>query len=347
MRNVLKPFGAKATDSSSLLFVKTRIILTILYVAILAGILLASSGISRSLFSERLRFRFNESFSGQEVSGRLPPPGPNMGNIQKDFQNTILLVNGMLLLVAAGLSYGLAGLTLRPIRSAYQRQRQFLSDASHELRTPLAILQTGLESQLRRNTNVKDTKKIKSHLEEVDRMTRLVEDLLQLSYFAERNNQISNKERIDLGLLLKKTTERFKELAAKNQITIDFVMATGSNATILGDKDLLSQAITNVLKNAIYYNKPGGKIVARFSKNPTQAVIEIEDTGMGMNAEDLAHVFDRFYRAEKSRSRGTGGSGLGLSITYAVLHAHQGNIDIQSVPDKGTKVVMTLPVHHI
>lgn len=342
MQNVSKPFGGRATDSSSLMFVKTRIILTLVYVVILAGILVSSSGISRYIFSERLRARFDESSSGQEVSERPPAPSPDMRNIQEDFQSTILMVNGVLLIVAAILSYGLAGLTLRPIRSAYQRQRQFLGDASHELRTPLAILQTGLESQLRRNKDTKEEKKIKSHLEEVDRMTRLVEDLLQLSYFAERNINLPNKENIALAPLLRETSERFIELAAKNDINIDcFVDA---DITVLGDKQMLSQAITNVLKNAVCYNKSGGSVEVRLSQEQSQAVIEIEDTGIGMNSEDLAHVFDRFYRAEKSRSRGTGGSGLGLSITYAVIRAHRGKIDIQSVPDKGTKVVITLPI---
>ena len=344
MRNVLKPFGAKATDSSSLLFVKTRIVLTIVYVAILAGILASSSGISRSIFSERLRARFDESTSGQEVTDRLPPPGPDMRNIQEDFQSTIFMVNGVLLIVAALLSYGLAGLTLRPIRSAYQRQRQFLGDASHELRTPLAILQTGLESQLRRNKDTKEEKKIKSHLEEVHRMTQLVEDLLQLSYFAERNINIQNKEKIELASLLRETAERFTELAAKNDINIDCFMNADAGVTVFGDRQMLSQAIANILKNAVCYNKSGGSIEFRLSKEQSQAIIEIEDTGIGMKPEDIAHVFDRFYRAEKSRSRGTGGSGLGLSIANAVIRAHRGKIDIQSVPDKGTRVVITLPI---
>jgi len=344
MRSVLKPFGEKATDSSSLMFVKTRIILTIMYVIILAGILVSSSGISRYIFSERLRARFDESTSGQEVSGRLPPPGPDMRNIQEDFQSTILMVNGILLIVAAILSYGLAGLTLRPIRSAYQRQRRFLGDASHELRTPLAILQTGLESQLRRNKDAKEEKKIKSHLEEVDRMTRLVEDLLQLSYFEERNINTPNRESIELATLIRETVERFTELAAKNDITIDCFISADANVTVLGDKQMLSQAIANVLKNAACYNKSGGSVEVHLSEIQSQAVIKIEDTGIGMKAEDLAHIFDRFYRAEKSRSRGTGGSGLGLSIADAVTRAHRGKIDIESVPDKGTKVVITLPV---
>lgn len=344
MRNVLKPFGAKATDSSSLMFVKARIVLTIVYVVILAVILVSSSGISRSIFSERLRARFEESTSGQEVAELLPPPGPDMRNIQEDFQSTILMVNGVLLIVAAILSYGLAGLTLRPIRSAYQRQRQFLGDASHELRTPLAILQTGLESQLRRNKDMKEEKKIKSHLEEVHRMTRLVEDLLQLSYFAEWNVNILNKENVELATLLRETVERFIELAAKNDVDIDCFVNVDANIIVLGDKQMLSQAIANILKNAVCYNKFGGSVVVRLSQEKSQAVIEIEDTGIGMDPEDIAHVFDRFYRAEKSRSRGTGGSGLGLSIANAVICAHRGRIDIQSVPDKGTKVVITLPI---
>jgi two-component system, OmpR family, sensor histidine kinase CiaH len=344
MRNVLKLFGEKGTDSSDIMFVKTRIVLTFVYVAILAGILLSSSGISRYIFSERLSKRFSESTSGQGAAEPLLPPGPDMHNIEQDFQSTILMVNGALLIVAAILSYGLAGLTLRPIRSAYQRQRQFLGDASHELRTPLAILQTGLESQLRRNTDTKEDRKIKSHLEEVHRMTRLVEDLLQLSYFAERSMNIPNKENVELASLLRETAERFTELAAKNDVSIDCFVNADTEVTVLGDKQMLSRAIANVLKNAVCYNKPSGSVGVRLSEVQSQAVIEIEDTGIGMNPEDIAHVFDRFYRAEKSRSRGTGGSGLGLSIAHAVIRAHRGKIDIKSVPNKGTRVMITLPI---
>jgi signal transduction histidine kinase len=267
-----------------------------------------------------------------------------MRNIQADFQNTILMVNGVLLIVAAVLSYGLAGLTLRPIRSAYERQRQFLGDASHELRTPLAILQTGLESQLRRTKDTKEAKKIQSHLEEVHRMTRLVEDLLQLSYFAERNINIPNKKNVELTPLLQEAVERFTELAEKNEIRMNCLINVDTGISVLGDKQMLSQAITNILKNAVYYNKSGGSVEVRLSREQSRAVIEIIDTGIGMSSEDIEHVFDRFYRAEKSRSRGTGGSGLGLSIADAVIRAHRGSIDIHSVPDEGTSVLITLPI---
>lgn len=325
------------------MFTKARIVLTVVYVAILASILVSSSGISRYIFSERLRTRFDEATLGQEVAGRLPPPGPDMRKIQEDFQSTILMVNGVLLIAAAILSYGLAGLTLRPIRSAYQRQRQFLGDASHELRTPLSILQTGLEGQLRRNKDTREDRVIKSHLEEVDRMTGLVEDLLQLSYFSERNINMPNKEEVALAPLLRETVERLMELAAKNGVRIDCSIDADTDAIILGDRQMLSRTVTNIIKNAICYNVPGGSVDVHLLEEPSRAIIEVEDTGVGMNAEDLAHVFDRFYRAEKSRSRGTGGSGLGLSIAYAVIRAHGGEIDIQSIPDKGTNVVITLP----
>lgn len=347
MRNALKPFGGKATDSSSLMFIKTRVLLTIVYVAILVGILASSSGISKYIFSERLRVRFDELISGQQVAEPLPPPGLDMRNIQEDFQNTILMVNGALLIVAAVLSYGLAGLTLRPIRSAYRRQRQFLGDASHELRTPLAILQTGLESQLRRNKDTKEEKKIKSHLEEVHRMARLVEDLLKLSYFSEQSINLPKRENIELAPLLRETVERFEELAAKSNINFDLFTNDDTHVAVSGDKEMLSQAIANILKNAICYNKSGGSVEVRLSEAQSRAIIEIKDTGIGMSSQDIDHIFDRFYRAEKSRSRSAGGSGLGLSIADAVIRAHRGKIDIQSIPEKGTRVIVTLPVLRI
>jgi signal transduction histidine kinase len=329
------------------MFVKTRIALTFVYVIILAIILVSSGGISRYIFSAQLESRFEGAATEDQKREHLPPPNPDMDHIREDFQNTILFVNGFLLIIAAMLSYGLAGLTLRPIKRSYEQQRRFLSDASHELRTPLAILQTGLETQLRKSTRSTEQKLLQSHLEEVERMTQLVENLLTLSNFAEGDGGLTLMESFEIKPLIEKTIDRFKPLAQKGKIQINFQYPQHDDFIICGDTTLFSHAIANIISNAIAYNSKGGSVTVNLLKIDNQAVIEITDTGIGMHEDDAIQAFDRFYRVDKSRSRGTGGSGLGLSIALAIVRAHGGNILLSSNLGEGTTVTIQLPLSSI
>ena len=348
MLNVLKRSGGKATDSSNRMFTKTRLALTLVYVIILAGILASSSGISRYIFTERLRTRFEGSERPNEAAGMRPPATPpDMRNIQTDFQETILLVNGLLLIFAALLSYWLAGITLRPIRASYDRQRQFLSDASHELRTPLAILQTSLENQRAKVKGSEDKVKIDSHLEEVARMSHLVDDLLKLSSGNEGGGNKIQKSDIDVVGLVQVTMDRLQSLADSYNVTMTLKKTSDKKLTILADEVSISQALANILKNAVLYNKPDGRVLVHIAREKSRAIIKIEDTGIGMSDEDQKHAFDRFYRADKSRSRQTGGSGLGLSIAQSIIQAHHGTIQIASKPAEGTTVTISLPLSDV
>lgn len=344
MPNVFRPFGGKVTNSFSQMFTKTRLTLTFVYVIILAAILISSGAISRSIFIDRLAYRF-ETFEAQleETTDRRPPP-PQRIYIQEDFQETIVIVNGLLLLLAGLLSYGLAGLTLRPIQLAYERQRQFLSDASHELRTPLAILKTDLENQLHRSTSDRQKDELESHLEEVDRMSHLVDDLLHLSRMTERTDALQETQRIDLVSLLELSVKRLSPLAKSHDINLTY-KGTETNICVLGNQELLLQALANVIKNAIAYNKPKGTVDVSLNKEKQTAIVTIEDSGIGIKETDQAQIFNRFYRVDKSRSRNTGGSGLGLSITQSIIQAHKGSISIKSELKKGTIVTISLPIH--
>jgi signal transduction histidine kinase len=347
MLNVFKLFGVKDTDSFDAKFRHSRITLTVIYVIILAVILVISSSVTREIFSQRLHTRFY-SFETFTQSGiiieRMPPP-PKAEDVQSDLLNVLLIVNGSLLIIAGFVSYWLAGITLRPIKVAYLRQQQFLSDASHELRTPLAILQTDIENQLSIVKDLKHRENLLSQQEEIIRMAHLVNDLLMLSRLNEQNKELRHFKVIDLHEVVKKATDRFIPIFEQQKIDFKLVKSKNLKLTILGDETLLIQAIGNVINNAIIYNTKPGTVMVEVSQKDNQAVIAVTDTGIGMSDDELTQVFNRFYRVEKSRSRQTGGSGLGLSIVQSIIKAHNGLISIISEPSKGTTVTITLPIH--
>lgn len=345
MPNVFKPFGEKATDSFNQQFRRSRLILTLLYVAILAIILTISGGVTRQVFSQRLVARFHPyTITIIERPERMPPI-PAVDDVRADLLQSLLLVNELLLVIAGLLSYWLAGITLRPIQTAYEKQRRFLSDASHELRTPLTILQTDLENEAHQAKTDEERHAIQSHLEEVQRMTRLVNDLLTLSRLADQPPQTEALEVVDLTSLLNACVTRLTPLAEKHHVHLLLTPTSSPIPVATPNEDLLVQAFTNVLHNAILYNKEEGDVEISIKEEANTAVITIHDTGIGMNPHDLQRVFDRFYRADKSRSRRLGGSGLGLSIVQSILHRIHGSITMESAPNQGTTITLALPIH--
>lgn len=344
MLNAFKPSGVKATDSRRDRFWSARTQLTVTYTAILAVILLISSSITYTAFSNRLTERFDRFPPRQPLvlPEGIVPPRPE--DVLRDLLYSLVFVNSLLLVLASVASYWLAGMTLEPIREAYERQRRFLGDASHELRTPLAILQADLENSLSAPKISNEWREqAESHLEEVDRMGTIVKDLLLLSHLDEAIPSEEPITRIDLVHFLQGITERFRAFAAQHDVTID-VRPSLSALAILTKQELLTKAVSNIVKNAIVYNKPNGKVIIELTQDRALAHIQIQDTGIGISSKDVNKVFDRFYRVDKSRSRQTGGSGLGLSITRSIVDQLHGSIDIKSELGTGTTVALALPL---
>ncbi len=339
MPNVLQRSAEKVTGSLSGPFHEARLVLTAIYMVLLAIILVTASAVTYSTFSSRLTYRVT----------RLPEKAPferdvfvlSPTDVRKDLLHTLLLVNGILIAGAGAASYFLAGLTLRPIQHAYQRQQQFIGDASHELRTPLTILHAELENELRGTPEKENRARLESKLEEVDRMSRLVADLLTLSRTDEGSVAITATD-VDLATITRASCERLKPLAAEHNIQL--AMTAPSSLVVVGNSDLLGQAITNVVKNALTYNKPGGRVDVHVMREKTHAVIQVTDTGIGIAPEELPHIFDRFYRIDKSRSRSLGGSGLGLSIVQSIIQLFEGTIDVASNLNEGTVITLKVPI---
>ena len=227
------------------------------------------------------------------------------------------------------------------LEDALSLNRRFSADVSHELRTPLTIMRGELEqviSEQDLNPSVHDA--VGSALEEIGRMSKIVESLLAIARLDSGPDAIEPRA-ADLGTLCTWVVEQMHPLAEEKHIDIR------AHVTVLEaliDTARMKQVLVNVIDNAIKYTLPGGSIELTAFTSDGMAVIEVVDSGIGIPAADLPHVFDRFFRADTARSRGSGGAGLGLSIVKAICHAHGGSISLQSSEGIGTVVRIELPL---
>lgn len=225
---------------------------------------------------------------------------------------------------------------------AFQHINRFSADASHELRTPLTILQLELEGiaqNHRDNGSLSD--QIGSALEETDRMSRIVESLLAISRL-DAGEVRMDRTRLDLGELATSTGNQMVLLAEEKSIHL--CMHTLAGVQVEGDRTRLQQVIVNLIDNAVKYTHRGGEVEVRVGVEGKTAVLEVTDNGPGIPAYALPHVFERFYRADKARSRANGGTGLGLSIVKAICVAHNADVKVSSYEGRGTSFRVELPL---
>ncbi len=260
---------------------------------------------------------------------------------ESNVKQNLLLLNLVTLGLGGGASYWLARRTLKPIEASMEAQSRFASDASHELRTPLTAMQTEIEVALRdkRLTLVEARELLDSNLEEVGKLRSLAEDLLQLS--RAENQQVST-ETVDLSEVVRQVMERYESAAKQRKVTFKTQL---KSVTSRGDAASLVEVVAVLVDNAIKYSPRGSQVKIAVNQIKHQAVIEVRDRGDGIAAEHLPHIFDRFYRAESSRSKQqASGYGLGLSLAKHIVDAHGGVIDVSTVPHKGSTFKVTLPV---
>lgn len=333
-----KQFGGSVTDLQSNLFIKTRLRLTFFYVLIIAIVLLIFSQFIYFGFSRNIRhdsFEFGRRWSAERYAF--------IERAENQLSTILITVNAGILIITGILSYFLAGRTLRPIQDALEQQKRFLSDASHELRTPLTILKTNIEVELQGKAFAgKHGENLKSNLEEVNHMSTLVNNLLLLSRYD--SSRIDGKvQSVSLSTVLANTVKRMRKYSSSRNITITFTQGNIKNVKIKGDKDLLESAFSNIIKNAVDYNKEKGKVMIRAQSAKGEVEIKITDTGAGIAAQNIPYLFGRFYRIDESRTV-TPGVGLGLSIAQAVINDCGGAISVESKINRGTTVAVTLPV---
>lgn len=224
-----------------------------------------------------------------------------------------------------------------------QMRNDFISNASHELKTPLSAMKILIESLLHQDTpDPSMTKEFLGDInQEIDRLSAIVGDLLTIVRFDSKSEKLQ-MEPIALDELLFDTLSRLSPVAKKAKISIE--PSCDELCFVNGDPIKLQQVIYNLVDNAIKYTPEGGSVWVRLYTEAQKAVLEVRDNGIGIPKESLPHLFDRFYRVDKARSRSTGGTGLGLSIVQSVVHLHGGDIEVDSEDNVGTVFHVYLPL---
>jgi two-component system, OmpR family, sensor kinase len=229
--------------------------------------------------------------------------------------------------------------TLERLEALFTSQQRLLADVSHELRTPLTVIKGNVD--LMRRMKSLDAESLTSIDQEAGRLTRLVGGLLLLAQ-AESGKLTLVMQKVELDLLL---TEVFQEMSVLAGSKVHVHLNEIDQVYVKGDRDRLKQVFINLTANAIQYTPQGGDVFLSLEQIKDQARVIVRDTGPGIPAEDLPHIFERFYRAEKSRTRGKStGFGLGLSIVNWIVEKHGGRIEVVSQEGKGTTFAVWLPL---
>lgn len=298
---------------------------TVLLTALPVSLLLAGAigyWLARTALTpvERLRARTNE-ITADKLDRRLPVDNPD-----DELGGLTATINDM----------------IARLERSFVEIRRFTADASHELRTPLAVLRTEVEVAMGKSLNDGEQRNLLSSvLEECQRLTALTDQLLTLSRDDAGTAQYAH-QRIDLNSLVADVAQTMTPLAEAKQQTLVFT-GDDEQTYVIGDTSRLRQVFYNLLDNAIKYTPRQGRIEVTLNSTDTVATVSISDTGIGIPAEHLPHVFERFYRVDKARTREEGGTGLGLSIAKTIVTAHDGQIEIHSQPDQGTTCTIRLP----
>lgn len=254
----------------------------------------------------------------------------------------LILINAGIFLLAGGAGYFLAGRTLRPIQEMVDEQNRFITDASHELRTPLTALRSEIEVNLRdEKLSLEEAKSLlASNLEEVENLQSLSDNLLQLAQH-QQPQVIEVKSAISLADVLEEAVHKVQSLAKKKYITIE--QKKVGTIKVNGDKQSLIQLFVILLENAIKYSSEK-TIVSITTKSVDHMIhVLVSDEGIGIDKKDIPHIFDRFYRADSSRTKqDVSGYGLGLAIAKKIIEGHNGEISVKSEKNKGTTFTVQL-----
>lgn len=261
-----------------------------------------------------------------------------INEIKERTLKNLLFLNFLILGVSGISSYFLAGKTLEPIEQMLKKQRLFVSNAAHELKTPLTAIKTNLEVTLRdKKLNLEDAKTAMAEtVNDVDKLNSLAVMLL-------KQESTLNKEdftKLALDEILENVVEKMEPLAAAQNQQINF---NKTAALVMGNKEELEQVFTNLIDNAIKYNKKSGIVDIEMFVEKKHVLVKVSDQGVGIKSNDLPYIFEPFYRADKARSN-SNSFGLGLSIAKEIINKHGGRIEVASEPDKGSTFTVSLAV---
>jgi two-component system sensor histidine kinase CiaH len=325
------------------------------------GIILILCGLFSLALYRESAMQLNENAARQRVAiSRLPLPDmfeprrteflQNMDNQLDDDHRRLILrlmvLNLSTLMLGGVAAYALARRTLRPIQKSLEAQWRFTADASHELRTPLTAMRTEIEVALREKQLGTDEARglLASNLEEIAKLESLSAGLLRLARF-DSGLDPAAVSHVPVNELFTEAIHRFQARIAERKVVVDI---HAGKETVAGDRDSLIELIAILLDNAIKYSASGSKITLGSIATAHSVGLSVTDEGSGIKATDIPHIFDRFYRADSSRTKGhIDGYGLGLSIAKRIADIHHGHIAVESEPDKGTTFRIKLPVQYV
>jgi heavy metal sensor kinase len=313
--------GAPMDDVQAHLHRWLRFLLVVLPVVAALALGGGSLLVKRALYPVDKIAASAERISSQNLSERLP-----VSRTGDELERLSIALNHM----------------IQRLDEAFQYSRRFMADASHELRTPLTVLRGELESFIEGPTLAPEWReRLGSALEEVERLASIVEGLFAISRL-DAGEAAAEWVRFDLARLTAATADQMSLLAEDKNIQV--TCAAADPVWVEGDQARLKQVVVNLLDNAIKYTLQGGAVALTVSTIDSRAVLEVADNGIGIPAEALPRVFDRFFRVDKARSRELGGAGLGLSIVKSICTAHHGRVEASSLPGQGSRFRVELPL---
>lgn len=260
-----------------------------------------------------------------------------MKRSSKQYVISILLIISALTGLAWLVGSYLAGRAVKQINIIFDKQKRFVSDASHELRTPLSVLLAYVELLEKQKIAPDVTSEMKN---EILGMSKLTSNLLELAR-SDNNRLRPEYQKFNLTTQTRKIIDNFKPVFKQKKLSV--TLDAPENMTINADSGLIKQLLYILIDNAVKYTPENKNIHIRLQQQKNKNILSIRDEGIGISETDQQHIFERFYRAEKSRSRNAGGLGLGLSLADIIVKEHKGHIEVQSAPEKGSCFTVTLP----
>jgi two-component system sensor histidine kinase CiaH len=323
-------------------FESATVKLTAWYLAIIIAICLLFSVVIYSIASTEVGSRITYLQRNRSLQVYIDPTFDDLRDIQvhkaESSLITSLVITNLCIWVAGGIgSYYLARRTLRPIEEAHEAQSRFTSDASHELRTPLASMKTELEVALRDPQLQKQEMRelLESNLEEVNKLTVLSQTLLQLSQLDHGNIE---REKVTVSKLAKSVIERFDKTGKR------IIFSSDTSRPVLANRSHVEELLTILVDNALKYSPPDSLIYVTAIRQKQMSGFEVKNNGEGITPEALPHIFERFYRADPSRTRnGKSGYGLGLALAKKLVELHDGELTVSSAPKQTTSFRVLLP----